>query len=108
MKNIGDTLRELRKNCNYSVYDIINKLEETNIHVRVNTIYKWENNICIPDIETINVLSNIYGISLTGIYEDSKFCKALNKNENEFIKILRSNIKFRKIVKLLVDIKDGE
>ena len=108
MNTIGDTLKSLRKNCNYSVYDIIKKLEETNIHVRVNTIYKWENNITIPDIKTINVLSNIYGISLTSIYEDSKFCKSLNKNENDFIVFLRNNNNFRKIIKLLVNLKEDE
>ena len=106
MNNIGETLKMLRKSCNYTVCDIIKKLEETNIHVRENTIYKWENNISVPDIKTINVLSNIYGISLTSIYEDSKYCKSLNKSENEFIILLRSNIKFKKIVKLLINIKE--
>lgn len=108
MREIGDTLRTLRKSCNYTVYDILKKLAETNIHVKLNTIYKWENNICVPDIKTINVLSNIYGISLTSIYEDSKFCKSLNKNENEFIVFLRENLKFRKIVKLLLNLKEDK
>lgn len=108
MKNIGSTLKTLRKENNFSIYDITQKLAETNIHVREKTIYKWENNTCVPDVKTINVLSNIYGITLTSIYEDSKFCKSLNKHESNFIKLLRSNNRFRKIVKLLINLKSEE
>lgn len=103
MKNLGLKLKSLRKDNNYSVYDIVKKLEEFNIHLKEKTIYKWENNTCTPDVKTINVLSNIYGITLTSIYEDSKFCKTLNKHESEFIKNFRSNLNFRKIVKQLVN-----
>ncbi len=85
MKKIGKTLKELRKSNGFSINDIIKKLAETNIIVKQKTIYKWENDTCIPNIETINVLSHIYGISLTSMYEDTSFCKSLNQHENNFI-----------------------
>ena len=101
MSKIGKTLKELRKSNGFSINDIIKKLAETNIIVKQKTIYKWENDTCIPNIETINVLSHIYGISLTSMYEDTAFCKSLNRHENNFINHLRSNKAFRRLAKQL-------
>lgn len=108
MNKIGKTLKELRKSNGFSISDIIKKLAETNINIKPKTVYKWENDTCIPNIETINILSHIYGISLTSMYEDTSFCKSLNHYENKFIDCLRTNKTFRKLVKQLVNLNSLE
>lgn len=108
MNKIGHTLKELRKSNGFSIIDIIKKLAEINIVVKQKTIYKWENDICIPNIQTINALSHIYGISLTSLYEDTSFCKSLNQHENCFIDFLRSNKSFRKLAKQLINLNMSE
>lgn len=108
MNKIGKTLKELRKSNGFSIKDIIQKLAETNIIVKQKTIYKWENDTCIPSVETINVLSHIYGISLTSMYEDTSFCKSLNQHENIFIDSLRINKTFRRLVMQLINLNSLE
>ena len=108
MYKIGSTLKSLRTSNGYSIVEVIKKFAEINIPIKAKTIYRWENDSCVPDIKTINILSHIYGVSLTSIYEDDIFCKSLNKCENDFIDCLRNNKTYKKIIKLLanIDVED--
>ena len=102
---LGTKLKNLRKENKYTIKNIISKLNEYNICVTEKSIYRWENNKVVPDIKTIHVLSNIFNVSLTSLYEDSKYCKALNKSESKFLNYLRTNSHFKKIVSLLIKLK---
>ena len=108
MNKIGNILKSLRKSHGFSIPEITKKLEETNIVVKQKTIYRWENNTCIPDIKTINILSHIYGVTLSSIYEDSKFCKTLNEHENDFMDYFRNNRTFKRIIQLLINLNVSE
>ena len=108
MNKIGNILKSLRKSQGFSIPEITKKLEETNIVVKQKTIYRWENNTCIPDIKTINILSHIYEVTLSSIYEDSKFCKTLNEHENDFIDYFRNNRTFKRIIQLLINLNVSE
>ena len=108
MYKIGNTLKTLRTSNGLSIIEVIKKFAEINIPIKAKTIYRWENNTCIPDIKTINILSHIYGVSLTSIYEDDAFCKSLNKYENDFINCLRNNKTYKKIIKLLANIDSDD
>ena len=104
MLKIGSTLKSLRTSSGFSIVEVIKKFSELNISVKAKTIYRWENDSCIPDIQTINILSHIYGVSLTSIYEDDEFYKSLSKCENDFINCMRNNQTYKKIIKLLANL----
>ena len=108
MYKIGSTLKSLRTSNGYSIVEVIKKFAEINIPIKAKTIYRWENDSCIPDLQTINILSHIYGVSITSIYEDDAFCKSLNKNENDFINYMRNNQSFKKIINLLANLNVEE
>ncbi|MEH6857834.1 helix-turn-helix domain-containing protein [Priestia megaterium] len=50
--NLGDKLKELRKEHNYSQQQLAEKL-----HVTAQAISKWENNKSVPDIINLVQLS---------------------------------------------------
>lgn len=101
MYKIGSKLKYYRTANGYSIVEVVKKFSEINVPIRAQTIYKWENDSCIPDLKTINILSHIYGTNLASIYDDNKFCKSLSKQENDFINCLRNNEVYKKIIKLL-------
>ena len=104
MYKIGSKLKYLRTSHGYSIVEVMKKFEEINIPIKAKTIYRWENDSCIPDLKTINALSHIYGVNLASIYEEEPFCKSLNKNENDFIDCLRTYPTYKKIIKLLANV----
>lgn len=104
---IGDKLKALRKSNGYSIKKVVEKLKEINIFIKDKSVYRWENNAVIPDIKTINALSNIYNTNITSIYEDSKYYKSLTENESKFINCLRKNSYFKKIIMLLIKLEGG-
>ena len=102
MLKIGHKLKEIRLKNKFSIPTVIKKLEEVNIYITKKTIYRWENDNIIPNLETIKVLSFIYNTNLNEIYEDKRYLKVLSEGEFIFINILRENNNFKKIVKTLV------
>lgn len=104
MIKIGKKLKEIRLNCKLSINKVIKKLEELDIYVTKKTIYRWENDVTVPDLKTINTLSYIYNTNLNLLYEDKKFYKSLSENEYKFIIAVRENESLRKIAKLLYKI----
>ena len=102
---IGRKLKEIRLNNNLSLNNVIKKLEEFDYFVSKKTIYKWENDTSIPDLKTIRLLSYIYNVNLSELYENTRYYKALNDHEFKFINTLRENDEFKKIVRILMKIK---
>ena len=101
---LGKKLREIRKENNLSVKNVSERFKEYDINTSEKLIYGWENDVAIPNLKNIRILSSIYKVNLSSLYEDSKYCKALDENENKFIEMIRSNYKFKKIVSLLLEI----
>jgi len=69
--NIGQKLAKLRKNLDISQDNLANKL-----HISRQTISNWENNKTYPDIASLIMLSNIFGLSLDELVrEDIPFMR---------------------------------
>lgn len=74
--NLGDKLKELRKEHNYSQQQLAEKL-----HVTAQAISKWENNKSVPDIINLVQLSEVYNISLDYLIKsDKQLQKKLSTN----------------------------
>jgi len=56
---LGDKLKKLRKDRNYSQNQLADKL-----YVTAQAISKWENNKSVPDIINLVNLSDLYDVSL--------------------------------------------
>lgn len=55
MSTIGDKIRELRTSKNLTQQELGDLL-----HIRKQTVYKWEKGINIPDSETLSKLASIF------------------------------------------------
>lgn len=55
MSTIGDKIRELRVSKNLTQQELGDLL-----HIRKQTVYKWEKGINIPDSETLSELASIF------------------------------------------------
>jgi transcriptional regulator with XRE-family HTH domain len=65
--NLGDKLKTLRKEHNYSQQQLAEKL-----HVTAQAISKWENNKSVPDIINLVQLSEVYDSSLDYLIKSDK------------------------------------
>jgi DNA-binding XRE family transcriptional regulator len=61
----GKNLKDLRLNAMYTVEQVQKVFEFNN----PTTIYKWEAGRCLPDINNMFVLKELYKVSLESIYE---------------------------------------
>ena len=70
MDSMGERLYKLRKKNNMSQGDLANELDTSR-----QTISKWENNMCIPELDKIIRLCEIFSVSsdyiLRGITENT-------------------------------------
>lgn len=83
--NIDQKLKDARKNAGITQEDLAEKL-----HVSRQTISSWENGRSYPDIVSIVLLSDIYGISLDDLLKgDDKMLKKLEKDTD----VVKSNRK---------------
>ena len=68
MKNIneiiGNNIKELRKINKLTQYDLAEKLNYSN-----KTISRWESGEIIPDVQTINKLSELFEVPLSKMFE---------------------------------------
>lgn len=79
--NLGEKLKELRKEHGYTQSDLSEKLD-----VSKSTIARWENENVIPSIKYIKELSKLYDIKLEGLFElilDSKEQEEENYNKTQ-------------------------
>ncbi len=72
MKNFANNLILLRKNNNFTQDDIAEK-----VYVSRQAVSKWERGESIPDIETIEVLSKLYGVTIDDLIKND-----LSQTEN--------------------------
>ena len=100
--NIGETIKKLRKEREITQEEFAEVLG-----VSCQSVSRWENNSCYPDIELIPVIASFFGIStdkLMGIDEITekeniekyleRFQKAISKGElDECIAIAREGVK---------------
>lgn len=88
--NIGDTIKRLRKER-----DITQEEFAEVLGVSCQSVSRWENDSCYPDIELIPTIAEFFGIStdrLMGI-DETKEKEAVNKYLDEFqIAISKGNI----------------
>lgn len=62
-KEIGQVFKNSRKNHNWSVKEVVQKLSSYQINISEKTLYGWENGSRQPDADTFIVLCHIYGIN---------------------------------------------
>lgn len=58
MNSIGERLYEIRKKRNLSQGELADKLD-----VSRQTVSKWENNMCLPEVEKLMQLSEVLGVT---------------------------------------------
>lgn len=62
MDNIASTLKQLRKNNNISMEQVIQKLNDYGIQISSKTLYGYENNVSKAPANTVMALAMIYGV----------------------------------------------
>lgn len=105
--NISKVLKTYRKLNNFSVNDVVLKLEKHHLPVAAKTIYGWESGQTQPDADTLLVLCKIYKIdnilSAFGYdYHQEEFF--LSSQERELISRYRSNVPMQDAIKKLLDL----
>ena len=65
--NIHDKLAFLRDRGGMSQADLASQL-----HISRQAVSRWENGTCKPPLDTMVTLSNIYGVSLDWLCDDSQ------------------------------------
>lgn len=85
----GDKLRIYRKSLDLTQQQLAEKL-----HIKRNSISNYENNKQLPDIQTMKLIADFFGVTINDMIEDnfgndcgSKISKDLYKNVHEFEKI---------------------
>lgn len=61
---IGNNIKELRKSLKMTQFDLAEKLNYSN-----KTISRWESGDIIPDVQTLNKLSELFKIPLSQMFE---------------------------------------
>ena len=64
--NIGLKIKQLRTKNNYTQNDLANMLG-----VSYQAISRWENNITIPDISVLPLLSNIFNVTIDYLLDNN-------------------------------------
>ncbi|BCN31066.1 helix-turn-helix domain-containing protein [Anaeromicropila herbilytica] len=90
----GRRIRSLRMDANISVEQLQNIFGFNN----PTTIYKWESGRCLPDINNMFVLTNLYEVPLESIYvlgdEDevlSPFYRIMDKHFNKMLYLVKKS-----------------
>ncbi len=81
---LGDKLKKLRKEQDYSQNQLADKL-----YVTAQAISKWENNKSIPDIINLVKLSDLYDVSLDDLIKQDKKLQNKLSIDNIHLKIFR-------------------
>ena len=102
MKQYGEKIAKLRKQNNLTQAELGKKL-----NVSYQAVSKWENNQSQPDLDTIQKLAAIFGITMSEFLEDEKPSKQTHtatKSKNNKVWILISLLAASIISMLLVSI----
>ena len=82
---IGEKLKECRKNCKMSQEEVAQKINTTR-----QAISRWERDESLPDIHMLQKLTEIYGVKLSDFVETEGNKKALEEKSKE--KDVSSNV----------------
>lgn len=78
---IGDNIRFLRKQAGYSQGQIAQKL-----HIKQASVSNWESGKTAPDINNLNLLSEIFGVSINDLLSDKP------RRELDSIRVIRNAV----------------
>lgn len=88
---VSSLIKSKRKELNYSVKDVVNKLSKRGIDVSEKTVYGWESGHRQPDADTFLILCDIYQIAnLSDEISSSEENEIISTNEQEVIKKYRA------------------
>ncbi len=71
-KRMGQFLRSLRNEKDWSQEEVSNKFSDNCFDVSIKAISDWENGKTIPEIEKLEFLSKLYGITIDEILDGDK------------------------------------
>ncbi|MCI9135986.1 MAG: helix-turn-helix transcriptional regulator [Lachnospiraceae bacterium] len=106
--NISKVLKAYRKLNNYSVNDLVIKLEDQNLPVAPKTVYGWESGQTQPDADTLLILCKIYHIdNILGTfgYSSSADDLSLSGEERNLVLEYRNHPAMQNAVKKLLDMQ---
>lgn len=83
--NIGNKIKELRKQCGITQEQLANS-----IGVSFQAVSKWENNIALPDITLAPALASYFGVSMDVLFDFN-----LKKIEDNALAIAKESWKYR-------------
>lgn len=103
-KSIGKTLKNARKRNRLTIEDVQQFLSENEINSASKTIYGWENDFSMPNINIFLLLCKFYRIRdvlKTFGYDYSEHTKCISFNEKEYSKDELEDIqKYAEFIKL--------
>ena len=94
--SIGKKLRALRIKSGLKVRDVSKSFCDNDYPISEKTIYKWESDDLVPDIQNLNkilIISHFFG--------NDFLVQGLDEIEYKFIESIRHNQVFRRIAYLL-------
>ena len=105
---IHSKLRALRIENGLSVKKLCAILTEFNYPISYQTIYKWESGAITPDLKSLNILADLYNVSINSFFDDDSHIQALDDSELKLISYLRTFKLFNKTVLMLVKFNQEE
>lgn len=98
-ERIGKFIKLTRKENNLTQEELASKLRLSN-----RTISKWENGVCLPDYGVMKELCEILDISINEFFSGEKYGNENHqeKFEEDVMKTIKENNRFKKIIKLII------
>ena len=98
-ERIGKFIKLTRKEKDLTQEELASKLRLSN-----RTISKWENGVCLPDYGVMKDLCEILGISINEFFSGEKYGNEdhQEKFEEDIMKTIKQNNRFKKIIKLII------
>ena len=81
MNNYGKAISSLRKKHNLTQEQLGKK-----INVTYQAVSKWENNLAQPDLETVEKLTHIFGITMSEFFDMAKCDDNLDSLQTDILK----------------------
>ena len=77
---LGENIKTYRQKKGYTQEEVANRL-----HVTRQTISKWENNVCLPDLENFQRICKLYKVDFNTILskDEGKIIYNIDKSEKE-------------------------
>ncbi|MBQ2204783.1 MAG: helix-turn-helix transcriptional regulator [Lachnospiraceae bacterium] len=99
--SIGKKLRALRIKSGLKVRDVSKSFCDNDYPISEKTIYKWESDDLVPDIQNLNKILILYNETISHFFGNDFLVQGLDEIEYKFIESIRHNQVFRRIAYLL-------